>query len=124
MLPLIAGQRVTLREFRATDVGLVLSVAQDPVIPAVTTVPASGRRDDALAFIERQHERLTSGDGYSFAIADRVTDEAVGQIGLWLYELRHGRASIGYWIAAHHRRRGYAVDALRALAQWAWTLDG
>lgn len=31
-----------------------------------------------MSFIERQHERLTSGTGYSFAVADPGTDHAVG----------------------------------------------
>jgi [ribosomal protein S5]-alanine N-acetyltransferase len=121
-LPLIVGERVALRRFRATDVGLVVSVADDPIVPRVTTVPTSGRHDDALAFIERQHDRLTVGIGYSFAIAHAATDEALGQIGLWLQD--HGRASVGYWVAARHRRLGYAVEALRMLSKWGLTLDG
>lgn len=101
-----------------------MSVAADPLIPLITTVPVSGRRTDALAFIKRQQERLPSGVGYSFAIAEAAGDQAVGQIGLWLRDYRHGRAGIGYWLAPQHRGRGYASTALRALTRWAWTLPG
>lgn len=55
-------------------------------------------------------------DGWSLAIADGATDRALGQIGLWITHIRHGRADLGYWIApsaqlAAHRRRtqGHAV---------------
>src|SRR5258706_12068362 len=46
--------------------------------PAVV-LAASAARTPAF---ERQHERLASGAGYSYAIADATTDVAVGQAGL------------------------------------------
>jgi ribosomal-protein-alanine N-acetyltransferase len=86
-LPVLVREPVRLRAFRETDVGLVVSVAADPLIPLITTVPATGAREDALAYITRQHERLSSGAGYSFAICEAVTDTAVGQVGLWTHDL-------------------------------------
>lgn len=69
-----------------------------------------------------QHERVRSGHGYSFAIADADTDRGFGQIGLW--PGRHGRASVGYWVAAFARRRGVAQQALHMLSDWGLTLPG
>lgn len=123
-MPVLTHPPVVLRAFRDEDVGLVQSVAGDPLIPLITTVPASGDAGDARAYIERQHERLTSGAGYSFAIADAVTGEAVGQAGLWLRNFDEGRASTGYWIAARSRQRGYASAALNAISRWGLSLDG
>jgi RimJ/RimL family protein N-acetyltransferase len=122
--PELPGEQVTLRPFRPTDIDVVRSVANDPLIPLITTVPTSGSRADALAYVERQHERLRSGNGYSYAIAEAATGEAVGQIGLGLHDYVYGRATIGYWIAARWRRRGYVTAALRLMAGWAFTLDG
>jgi ribosomal-protein-alanine N-acetyltransferase len=123
-MPVLSIGTIRLRPFRETDADVVISVADDPLIPLITTVSTSGSRDDAVAFIKRQHERLRSGAGYSFAIAEDAEDEAVGHIGLWLHDYRHGRASIGYWIAPQHRGRGYASTAMCALTRWAWTLPG
>lgn len=69
-------------------------------------MPTTGRHEDALAYLARQHKRVSSGAGFSITIADAGTDEAVGQIGLWTHDYRHGRASIGYWVAARQRRAG------------------
>jgi RimJ/RimL family protein N-acetyltransferase len=66
---------------------------------------------------------LTSGKGYSFAVADAVSDQAVGQIGLWTSDIAAGRATTGYWIAEPFRRHGYARAALNALTEWAFTLE-
>jgi [ribosomal protein S5]-alanine N-acetyltransferase len=123
-MPVITLPPVTLRAFRDEDVGLVQSVAGDPLIPLITTVPASGNASDARAYIERQHDRLASGAGYSFAVTDADTGEAVGQAGLWLRNLDDGRASTGYWIAARFRNRHYATAALEAISRWGLSLDG
>ena len=123
-MPSLSHGHVVLRAFEENDVPLVQSVADDPLIPLITTVPTSGDRDDALAFIARQHDRLASGAGYSFAITDAATDRAVGQIGLWLRDLAEGRASTGYWVAPEFRRRGYGAAALQAVTSWALPLDG
>lgn len=114
---------MVLRGFEERDCGLLRSVAGDPLIPLITTVPTSGALSDAIAFIDRQRDRLTSGVGYSFAITDADTDNAVGQIGLWLREIAQGRATTGYWIASPFRRRGYLRAALRAITNWALSLD-
>lgn len=123
-MPVITRPPIVLRAFRGQDAGLVQSVAGDALIPLITTVPASGGASDARAYIERQHERLASGAGYSFAITDAVTGEAVGQAGLWLGNLGEGRASTDYWVAAQFRRRGYATAALEAISRWGLSLEG
>lgn len=121
-IPTIESAGVRLRPFRESDAPLVASVASDPLIPLITTVPTSGSPEDVAAYIRRQHDRLTDGAGYSFAVADRESDRGVGQIGLWTSQIDQGRASTGYWIAREHRGRGYARMALAALADWAFTL--
>ena len=123
-MPVIEHAPVVLREFRDSDIGVVLSAATDPLIPLITTVPANGVAGEALAYIRRQRQRLPSGAGYSFAIADIGTGDAVGQIGLWLRDLNFGRASTGYWIGPERRRRGYAAAALAAITRWGLTLAG
>jgi [ribosomal protein S5]-alanine N-acetyltransferase len=123
-LPVILHPPIVLRAFGDADVGLVQSVATDALIPLITTVPASGNPDDARAYIDRQLSRHTTGIGYSFAIADAATGDAVGQVGLWLKDLAHGRASTGYWIAGQFRRRGYVTAALAAISRWGMSLDG
>lgn len=116
-LPELQGDHVRLRAFSHADIPTVLDAATDALIPVLTTVPDTQDPSLAAAFIDRQHDRARSGTGYSFAIADE-RDVAVGQIGLWLRNIDHGRVSLGYWIAPAARRRGYAADALRTLASW------
>lgn len=122
VVPVLEHDPVRLRPWRDDDSGLVASVASDPLIPLITTVPTVGSPENVAAYLDRQHRRPQEGAGYSFAIADLRTDEAVGQIGLWTRKIESGRASTGYWVAPPFRRRGYVTAALRALTTWALTL--
>jgi ribosomal-protein-alanine N-acetyltransferase len=123
-LPRIEDPPLLLRAFADEDVPLIQDVSADPLIPLITTVPTKPGAAAARAFIARQHDRATRGEGYSFAIADLAGGAAVGQIGLWLHDLPQGRASIGYWVAGRHRGRGIARHALRMISRWGLGLPG
>lgn len=117
----LMGDGVMLRPFRDSDVEMLCDLATDPYVPLIGSLPANADRAAALGFIERQHQRLTTGVGYSFCVADRA-DQAVGTAGLWVADLPQGRASVGYCVAPRFRGQGTARGALRALTEFAWTL--
>lgn len=123
LLPVLHRPPVTLRAFEDRDAPVVAAASRDPLIPLITTVPSTDAAEDLRAYIGRQHDRLKSGHGYSFAVADVASGEAVGQIGLWTLDAAAGRATTGYWIAPESRRRGYARAALAAVTDWAFTID-
>ncbi|MET7459223.1 GNAT family protein [Nonomuraea sp. NPDC005501] len=116
MPELPAGGGLLLRPWRLDDVAAVREASQDPYIPLITTVPSEYSETEGVAFVRRQWSRATEGAGYSFAIADAGTGDAVGQIGLWPGP--HGRAAVGYWVAGPARGRGAAVAALLAISAW------
>ena len=124
VLPVLHGTRVSLRAFTSADVGLVQSASQDSLIPLITSVPTTAGEAEALAYIERQHHRLVSGQGWSFAVSDAETGAGVGQIGLWPGQSVRRTSNpntIGYWIGPGHRQQGYAGAALELLTAWAFT---
>jgi RimJ/RimL family protein N-acetyltransferase len=115
---------VRLRAFERRDIGTVRDLSTDPYVPLTGTLPGDAAEDDAAAWIERQHDRLATGAGFSFCIADADDDRALGATGLWLADLAHGRATAGYGVAPRERGRGVAADALTALTAFAWTVAG
>lgn len=118
IVPTLAAGSFRLRPFTLADVEVVREASSDSHIPLITTVPAVFTEDEGRRFIERQWSRAEQGTGYSFAIADAVTDRAVGQAGLWLKDLSEGRASVGYWVVGSARGRGAAAFAVQALVRW------
>jgi RimJ/RimL family protein N-acetyltransferase len=120
-VPTLMAGPFLLRPFALSDVDVVREASEDPHIPLITTVPsvAAYSADEGRRFIERQWSRAAMGTGYSFAIADAVSGQAVGQAGLWLRDITRGRAELGYWVAGSARGRRAASHAVRAISPWA-----
>lgn len=115
---------VRLRAFEDRDVPMLRNLATDPYLSTIGSLPANATKGEAAAYLTRQRTRLPEGIGFSFCIADRATDRALGGAGLWVRDLAQGRAGVGYSVAPRARGRGVAQDALNALASFAWTIDG
>ena len=104
---------IVLRPFHRGDLELVAEFAADPYVPLIGTIPTPYTPAEGLAYLDRQHQRLADGTGWSFAIAELATDRAVGGAGLWLHD--DASATAGYAVAASARGRGIATAALTAL---------
>ncbi|MEO7587652.1 MAG: GNAT family protein [Arachnia sp.] len=123
-VPTLTGPLVVLRAWQDSDAPLLESVASDPIIPTITSVPGSGSPADIAAYIARQRQRAVDGTGLSFVITDARSGRAVGSIALWTRDYDRGRLSIGYWVAEQYRRQGHAQDALATLTRWAEAMPG
>jgi [ribosomal protein S5]-alanine N-acetyltransferase len=120
-VPHLALPPVVLRPYTQSDLAMVREASTDPLIAMTSSVPAVYTDASGRAFIRRQHERATEGDGYSFVIARaREAKTGVGSIGLWLQEIESGRASLGYWVVESARGEGLAACALRAVVAFAF----
>ncbi|WP_026534072.1 GNAT family N-acetyltransferase [Arthrobacter sp. H14] len=113
---------VRLRKFEDHDVSMALDLAKDPYVPTIGTLPSHATMDEVLDWVQRQRQRHVDGFGFSSAVADLVTDRALGGIGLWVAELSEGRATAGYSLAPRERGKRIAAAALTALTEFAWTI--
>ena len=118
--PLPGHGSVLLRPFRVSDLLLVEELSRDPYVPQIGTVPYPFTEAAGLAYLERQHQRLADEAGWSFAIADRASDRALGTAGFWLHP--DHPPSVGYVVAPSARGRGVATATLTALTRFGWTL--
>lgn len=115
---------IRLRRVELRDAVMARDLSTDPYVPLTGTLPGHASREEAESWVRRQQGRHAEGRGFSFTIARRSDDEAVGNCGLWLKDLADGRASAGYAIAPSSRHRGYAAEALVALTNFAWIIPG
>jgi RimJ/RimL family protein N-acetyltransferase len=117
----VRTERLVLRPFRPSDVDAVLRASQDPETQRwIGALPVPYTREDARQFVEEVAPRdRAEGTGLSTVI--EADGEFVGTSGA---NLRPGRLGpeIGYSIPPWARRRGYAAEAARALAEWAFGL--
>lgn len=119
-----AHGRISLRAVEGRDIPMARELSTDPYVPQAGSLPGNATEQEAGAWVERQRRRHSEGAGFSFTIARRSGDVAIGHCGLWLKELGEGRATAGYAITPSMRNQGYASEALTALTEFAWTVFG
>ena len=106
-----------LRPWCVDEAPALVAAWADPEVARWTSVPT--RCDEAFArhWIEGDEQRRAQG--LSLDLVVDVGGQVVGEVGLSAIDAQAGRADIGWWIAADHRRQRYAVRAVRLLADWA-----
>jgi len=86
-------------------------LANDPDIANNTAaIPSPYTLETAHVFIDGQAENYRSGHSLGLGIYLRGTGELIGVISLRL-SAAHRSGHLGYWVAAHCRRQGYAAEA-------------
>jgi RimJ/RimL family protein N-acetyltransferase len=122
--PVIRSVRLELREYAAGDDRLVREVLDggSPEALPPGAPPDSGEVAGWLADGAQRARR--EGTGLHLMMLDRAAGQIVGSIGLFHADWEIRSAEIGYGVSAGERGKGYASEALGAVARWALTEGG
>lgn len=117
----LTGERLTLRPWRPGDAADVAAIMADRAMHEFLPLPNPYTRADADRFVtELGHSGRRSGTGIGSAVVETVTGRLVGAAELRLPGPRDVFGDIGYWVAAAAQGNGYAAEATRTLARWAF----
>lgn len=113
-----AQSTIRLRAMEPEDLDLLYSIENDPDCWGVSTTNVPYSRYVLHDFVAR-----SSGDIYTDRqvrlIVELDDGTPVGLADLMNFDPRHMRAEVGIIIARHYRRRGYASQAMRLMADYA-----
>jgi RimJ/RimL family protein N-acetyltransferase len=123
--PEIRSARLELRAYGAGDAGLVLALLAaggepEALPPGAPSDPGevAGWLADGVGRPQRE------GTGLHLMMLDRAAGKIVGSIGLFHADWEVRSAEIGYGVLASERGKGYAPEALGAVARLALTDGG
>ncbi|GAA4632038.1 GNAT family N-acetyltransferase [Actinoallomurus vinaceus] len=114
---LLETRRLLLRPFEEDDADDVLAASRDPELLRWMAWAPAQTAETALAWCVT-YAHIDPARGVNFAIVGG--DRLVGALGLDRAEWTDGRVEVGYWIAPWARRKGYAVEATRGAAAYAF----
>jgi RimJ/RimL family protein N-acetyltransferase len=120
----IAAERLDLREFSVRDAAVVKALVKagdyTALPPGAPSQPSQVHAwlADGLYWFRRE------GNGVHVLMAERSSGELIGSIGLFKTDWETRSCEVGYGVRPDRRGRGYASEAVTALARWALTEGG
>jgi [ribosomal protein S5]-alanine N-acetyltransferase len=123
MRMILETDRLILREFVAEDLDFLAAMVGHPEVMAFW--PKTYSREEAEAWLQRQHERYAR-DGYGYWLAaSKETDQPIGQAGLLRQEVDGmNETGIGYIIYRPFWGQGFATEAACACRDYAFARLG
>jgi len=94
-------------------------LADYPEIATMTPIPHPYPENGALRFIER-HVLPGRANGTQYGFVMTKDGEVVGHIGLKEVDREQGEAEVGYWVGKPFWGHGYASEAVRQIATFAF----
>jgi ribosomal-protein-alanine N-acetyltransferase len=114
----IETQRLCLRRFANEDVESVFrNWASDPQLQDAYGEPAYEKREDVKVWIDQAVQSYGKG-AYRWAIIEQRSGECIGQIAFFLVDEKNQFCEIEYCIGRDFQRRGFAVEATRAVIDY------
>lgn len=123
MLP-VETEHIRLRRLESGDAADLAQYRADPGVARYQSWN-SMTLDEARDFISAQSTALfsTVGEWYQLAIADKLTDALIGDIGVCIRSPRE-RAEIGFTVAPSAQSRGLATEACSAAVEFIFRASG
>lgn len=123
--PVIRSARLELREYGPGDAGLVRGLLASGGEPEALPPGAPSDPDDVTGWLaDGVHRAQREGTGVHLMMLDRAAGKIVGSIGLFHADWEVRSVEIGYGVRGDERGKGYASEALGAIARWALTEGG
>ncbi|WHM36807.1 GNAT family protein [Streptomyces sp. BPTC-684] len=121
----LTTRNLDIHPVRMSDLDAIVTAWSDPAIRRWTVVPEPGNLAQAREFVESTCAGGWSADRhYIFGAYAKDSGSLVGCFGVFGIDTV-GRsedfAYLGCWVAKEHRGKGYATEALREIARWAFT---
>jgi len=115
---ILPSERLLLRPPEIADIPrLIMLIGDFDVSKNLGRVPHPYTQADARVYLERSARNRAEGTGFNFAITRKWDGAYIGGCGL---HLDHGVFEIGYWLGKPYWGKGYATEAARRLAGFAF----
>ncbi|MER6511905.1 GNAT family N-acetyltransferase [Nonomuraea sp. NPDC001636] len=116
--------RLLLRQPVPADVPGLAATGADPLTQARTGVPRDYSEEHARAFVDICERMRMRGAGIAFTVEEFTTTRFVANVDLRDLDWRNRTAEVGYMTAPWARGRGYAGEAVAAIARWLFERHG
>lgn len=117
--PILHTERLILKEITPEDAPALYALRTNQEIMRYIDRPIPDSESEVMELIEKMKLMKERGEGISWGIFKKEEpSHKIGNIGLFRIIAEHYRAEIGYMIAKDEQRKGYTLEAIRAVVDY------
>jgi RimJ/RimL family protein N-acetyltransferase len=118
-IPIVHGDRVTMRAMNESDIPRIAEACADPRTQHwLAFMPRYYTEDDAHHYLAALQEGIATGSWIQWAVVDPATDQLLAHVGI--PRNSHGNGEIGYWAHPDARGRGVVTEAVGLVVRHAF----
>ncbi len=130
--PVLATERMVLRELRPSDAEQVLALRSDALVMRHVPRPLATTMEDALALIDLITTTVAANDAVQWAMTLKASssgsiggdDAFIGLIGFWRMVKEHHYGELGYMLSRDHWGKGLMSEAIGAVVPFGFNTLG
>lgn len=115
----IQSKHIYLRALESGDLNLLYTFENDPSIWKVSNTISPFSKDVLEQYLHSAHQDIYTNKQLRLMICLLDTHEAIGTIDLFEFEPLHLRVGVGVLIFESYRKKGYALEALQLVKEYA-----
>jgi ribosomal-protein-alanine N-acetyltransferase len=116
--PIYENDRYLMREMTLEDANDIFEYYSDRQLMKYTATPPHTRIEDTQMMISKLSSSFQNGKGIAWAIADKIANKVIGNIGLYYVGGNYKKAAVGYNVSTPYQNQGIATWALRNCLQF------
>lgn len=116
--PVLETKRLTLSSFKPSDVDNFYNLRSDEDFMMYLGQHPLKKKAAARDRIHDIIHDFNTGEGLSWKISLKGSDELIGYIGFWKINGRHARAEIGFGLDQEYQHLGYMSEAMEAVLDY------
>lgn len=124
IFPVLATERLVLRELRPSDADQVFAFRSDPLVMRYVSRPLARSVEEASALIDLITTTVAATDAVQWAMTLKGTDTLIGIIGFWRMQKEHYLAELGYSLQRAHWGQGLMTEAIGAVVDFGFDALG
>lgn len=122
--PYLETERLSLWQMEPSDAPDILALRSDARINQYIDRKPMTSLEEAEAFIQRINKGIESGDWIFWAVAEKQTNKFLGTLCLWNIDHAQDKAELGYELIYEAQGKGYMLEAVPRLMDFAWQRMG
>lgn len=115
----IQSEHIYLRALESGDLNLLYTFENDPSIWKVSNTISPFSKDVLDQYLHSAHQDIYTNKQLRLMICLLDTHDAIGTIDLFEFEPLHLRVGVGVLIFESYRKKGYALEALQLVKEYA-----